>query len=462
MSIVKLLQTHRNEFVASLAATLCLFMVITTNAWTSPALPKLLADDSPVPITEDEGSWIVAILAIGGLCGPIVAGVTVDRIGRKFTLLATFVPVVIGWTLVGLGDAVGYLYASRFLFGLSYGTAYSVSPIYLGEIASDQIRGTAGTFITVMAKLGYMAVGHPAVYCIGPYVEYYTYAWISMAAPAIFVLCFFWMPESPHYLIEKQKDAEAAKSLRWLRRRSSVSEEINAIRTSIQQASANRGSFRELFDPQYRNNIRIVLVLVFAMQFTALLPILSYAQTIFEKISIELKPEEMSIVLGAVQFLAVLFPAVLVDRVGRRPLLLISTAGASLGLLAAAAYFAVETADNIDTTSLGWLAFVALLLFIVFYGLGLATVSFAVLSEIFPVNIRAFANALFTILSALVLFVMVKMFQLTLDNVGPYLPFGMFGVFGLIGGALIYAYIPETKGRSLDEVQRIVSGKRVD
>ncbi|KXJ77384.1 facilitated trehalose transporter Tret1-like [Aedes albopictus] len=453
MRVVQLFEKYRNEYLATLAATLSIMMAVMTNAWSSPAIVKLEAEDSPIPITEDEGSWIVAIQAIGGIFGPIITGVAVDRIGRKWTLLSAAIPTVIGWILVGLGDSVGYLYAARLLFGISYGTTYSVSPIYLGEITSDAIRGASGTMITVLARIGFLLM-----YSIGPYLEYRTLAWVSMVGPALFLLSFMWMPETPYYLIGRNKFKQAGKSLSWLRRSSKISEELETMKTSVEKSNEDKTSLKELFTPKYRNNMRIVFVLVFSMQFTGILAILGYAQTIFGKISTSLKAEEMSIVLGAVQLVAVIFPAFLVDRMGRRPLLLISAVGTTFGLLVCSVYFAIAGDDY--EGNLGWIAFIAILVYIVFYGLGLATVSFAVLTEIFPKNIRAYANATFSISSAILIFGIVKGFQVTLDNVGAYLPFGIFAVCEAIGAVLIYLYIPETKGQSLDEVQRIVAGNR--
>ncbi|XP_058450626.1 facilitated trehalose transporter Tret1-like [Malaya genurostris] len=444
--------TYRNEYLAAVSATLSVFMVVFTSAWSSPALPKLMSDDSPVPITTDEGSWIVAIQAIGAVFGPIIAALTVDQIGRKLALLGTVVPIVVGWILIGVGNRVEFLYVARFLFGISYGTVYAVAPIYLGEIASTAIRGTAGTLITVLDQTACMVM-----YSMGPYLEYRTLAWVSLFAPGLFLLSFIWMPETPAHLLATNREEEAEKNLSWLRRTKSVSDELIDLKASIQSSSEERGSVMELFAPAYRNNIRILAIIIFSMQMTGLLAILGYAQTIFEKISTNLKPEEMSVVLGAVQMVAIFFPAVLVDRMGRRPLLLISTAGVTIGLTVCSLSFAINYASGTD--DLGWLAFTSLMLYIVSFGLGLSTVTFAILCEIFPKNIRAYATAAFAMASALIVSVVAKLFQLALDEVGPYLPFAIFATCGAVAWVLIYRYIPETKGRTLDEIQLIVRGK---
>ncbi|XP_053672714.1 facilitated trehalose transporter Tret1-like [Anopheles nili] len=446
---------YRNEYLAALSATLCIFMVVCSNAWSSPALPKLLKEPNPpVEITPGQGSWIVSIQAIGGIFGMILTGLIVDRFGRKWPFIASALPVIAGWIMIALTEVSIWLYVARFLFGMSYGMAYGIAPIYIGEIASDAVRGAAASLITVMAKLAILFE-----YSVGPYVDFETLAWLSMIGPVLFLLTFAWMPESPHYLLSRGRCDEARRCLQWLRRHSNVEEELIATRKSIERTVSERGSMRELLLPEYRNNLIIVLILAFGVQMTGMQAILSYAQTIFSQISSDLTEAEMSIVLGAVQMVTVLFPVVLVDRVGRRPLMLWSSVGSTLGLLLGAIYFTLDAA-GVSVGDFGWVSFVGLVLFVVSYAFGLATIPFAILSEIFPKNIRAYANALFGILSGALIFAIVKLFQVALDNVGAYLPFWVFTVSTGLTLGLVFLFIPETKGRSLDEVQDIIAGWR--
>uniref|UniRef100_A0A182K3E7 Facilitated trehalose transporter Tret1 n=1 Tax=Anopheles christyi TaxID=43041 RepID=A0A182K3E7_9DIPT len=453
LSWISRLLLRRNEYFASFSATLCIFMVVCSSAWSSPALPKLLAEpDPPVLITPDAGSWIVSIQAIGGIFGMILSGLTVDRLGRKWPFIACALPVIAGWVMIALARTSLLLYIARFLFGVSYGLAYGIVPIYIGEITSDEVRGAAASLITVMAKLGILFE-----YSVGPYVSFETLAWISMLGPVLFLLTFMWMPESPHYLLGRGRCDEARHSLKWLRRTSVVEEELNCTRKSIERTVAERGSMKELFLPAYRNNLIIVLILAIGMQMSGVQAILSYAQTIFSQISSDLTDAEMSIVLGAVQMVSVSFPVFLVDRVGRRPLLLWSAAGSFLGLLLGAIYFTLDAA-GVNVESFGWMSFLGLVLFVISYAFGMATIPFAILSEIFPKNIRAYANALFGILSGATIFAVVKLFQVALDNVGAYLPFWVFAVSTALTYGFVYLYIPETKGKSLDEAQEIIAG----
>uniref|UniRef100_A0A182NLK4 Facilitated trehalose transporter Tret1 n=1 Tax=Anopheles dirus TaxID=7168 RepID=A0A182NLK4_9DIPT len=453
--IARLLR-YRNEYLASAAATLCIFMVVCTNAWSSPALPKLLTEpDPPVSITAGASSWIVSVQSFGGIFGMLFAGLTIDRYGRKWPFIASALPVIAGWIMIALARTSLLLYIARVLFGVSYGIAYGIAPVYIGEIASDEVRGAVASFITLMAKLGILFE-----YAVGPYVSFETLAWVSMVGPALFLGTFVWMPESPHYLIGKGRMDEARRCLQWFRRAEDVEEELCATRKSIERSVAEEsGSMRELFRPMYRKNLVIVLILAIGIQMTGMQAILSYAQTIFSQISSELSDAEMSIVLGAVQMVTVLFPVFFADRIGRRPLLLWSAVGSFVGLLLGAVYFTLDVAGT-EVSDVGWVSFVGLLLFVVSYAFGLATIPFAILSEIFPKSIRAHANALFGVLSGSVIFAVVKLYQVAQDEVGVYLPFWVFTVSTALTFVLVFLYIPETKGRSLDEVQEIIAGWR--
>ncbi|XP_035772533.1 facilitated trehalose transporter Tret1-like [Anopheles albimanus] len=448
---------YRNEYLAAVAATLCIFMVVCTNAWTSPALPKLLTEPNPpISITADDGSWIMAIQALGGIPGMLIGGLTVDRYGRKWPFVCSAGPVIAGWVMIALARSTVLLYLARFLFGVSYGVGYAIAPIYLGEIASAEIRGTVGSFVTAMAKVAFMFE-----YSVGPYVSFEALAWLSLTGVALFLATFLWMPESPHFLLVQGRHTEALACLRWLRRRPNVQDELDGMLKSIDRTgtAGDRRSVRDLLVPAYRHQLALVLILAFGMQLTGAQAILGYAQTIFAKISTDLTPPEMSIILGAVQLVTVLFPVLLVDRLGRRPIMLWSTGGSAVGLLLCSVYFTLDVTDGVEVGPYGWVSFVGLVVFVVMYAFGLATVPFAILSEIFPRNIRASANALYGVLSAIIIFAVVKLFQVAADGVGVYLPFWVFTGCTAVMFLLVYLYLPETKGKSLDEVHALIAGR---
>uniref|UniRef100_A0AAG5D5I8 Facilitated trehalose transporter Tret1 n=1 Tax=Anopheles atroparvus TaxID=41427 RepID=A0AAG5D5I8_ANOAO len=461
---------YRNEYVAALAATTSLVASVACAGWSSPAIPALRGPDSPVPVSPDEGSWIVSFLSIGSLFGPVFCGLFVDRFGRRNVLLGSALPLAVGWILIAFAQSVGMLYAARILHGIGYGLAYCVTPIYLGEISSDAIRGSTGVLVTVMAKLAFLFE-----YAVGPYVGFRALAWISLALPVAFFVLFFWMPETPYFLLAQGNDQAARDSLQWLRRSDGlhVEDELNRMRKLLLDSQRKGNPLKQLlFAPVNRKSLAIILILSLGMQLTGINAILGYSQTIFSRLALPLSAAELSIVLALVQLGSVLLPTVLVDRAGRRPLLLISTAGSMLGLITCAIYFTLDetTTDVLSTepgAAHGWVPFVGVLVFIISFAIGLATVPFAILGEVFPKHIKAAANAVFAVITSAVVFSVVKLFQVISDGAGTYVSFWIFTGCTTLTGVLIYFIVPETKGQSFERIQEIMQqggrkGKQIE
>ncbi len=182
------------------------------------------------------------------------------------------VPLIISWILIGVAETVAIIYVSRVLGGLAYGIAYSVLPMYLGEIASDKIRGSISTLLTVMAKLGILYA-----YSIGPYVSVRLMAWLSIIPAAIFVGTFIWLPESPYYLIGKNEPENAKKSLSRLRQRNDVDEEFEKMSEAVRKSQINRGTFKELFfNKGNRMSLIIIMGLAIAQQLCGSQAIIAY------------------------------------------------------------------------------------------------------------------------------------------------------------------------------------------
>uniref|UniRef100_A0A182S910 Major facilitator superfamily (MFS) profile domain-containing protein n=1 Tax=Anopheles maculatus TaxID=74869 RepID=A0A182S910_9DIPT len=349
------------------------------------------------------------------------------------------------------------LYTARLLHGIGYGLAYSVTPIYLGEISSDAIRGSTGVLVTVMAKLAFLLE-----YSVGPYVGFRALAWISLALPVGFCVLFFWMPETPYFLLARGNKKAAADSLRWLRRTTSIDEELSRMEKLVLDSKKKGNPLKQLLlTSTNKKSLVIILLLSLGMQLTGINAILGYSQTIFSRLALPLTAAELSIVLALVQLGSVMLPTFLVDRAGRRPLLLASTAGSFLGLAMCAVYFTLDetTTDVLSPepgAAHGWIPFGGVLLFIISFAIGLATVPFAILGEVFPKHIKAAANSVFAVITSAVVFSVVKLFQVISDGAGTYVSFWIFTGCTAVTGILIFLVIPETKGQSFERIQEIM------
>lgn len=326
--------------------------------------------------------------------------------------------------------------------------------MYLGEIASDFIRGSIGTLMTVMAKTGILFV-----YAIGPYVSVSVLAWILFALPIIFLGVFVWLPESPYYLVHKQRSDEAKKSLQWLRGNDDIDQELEQMKVAIEKSKQNKGTFKELLSPGNRTSLIIVLGLGACQQLCGSQAVIAYAQSFFEEVGSDLGSSESSIILAVVQLITAAFSSSIVDRWGRRPLLLISTSGSSVCTAIIGTYFYLVHIE-IDMKPYSIVPMVVIMIFIISYTIGLATVPFAILGEIFPTNIKAVAAAVYTMFASAVGFGVIKLYQVVSDDLGIFYTFWGFAVCSFLFVIFVWYLVPETKGKPLAQILEEMGAKR--
>lgn len=331
---------------------------------------------------------------------------------------------------------------------------YSVIPMYLGEIASDKVRGSITTLLTVMAKSGILYV-----FSIGPYVSMYTMAWIGLVPSIIFYATFIWLPESPYYLLGKNRNEDAFKSLSRLRGHTGVEDELKCMEIAVRKSEESKGNLVALFSSGNRRAIIIALGIACIQQLCGSQAVIAYSETIFNKVGSGLGSSEASIILAVVQLLAAIGATYIVDKFNRRTIMLFSVTGAAISNTIVGLYFFLERMEvNVD--DIGWIAILALMTFILSYTLGLATVSFAIIGEIFPKNLKAIAGATFTLTASGVSFAVGKLFQVVSDDLGSDVTFWGFAAFSYAFIPFILFIIPETKGKPLDVILELLkSGK---
>lgn len=259
-------------------------MILGTNiGWSSPMIPKLLksSSDSPLQLSSANAAWITSFLMLGSFPGCIIASLIVDRIGRKTSLLLANIPLLIGWILILISYEPHTLFIARFISGIGMGCVYTLCPIYIGEIADKNIRGTLGSFLKIMMNFGELYS-----HAIGPYVSYTIMGYCCAIIPIIFFITFIWMPESPYYLLVKNRKNDALNSLRFLRHYRDddrlLFEELEQINETVIKDLSNKRQFWYLFHTS--GNKRAVIIcfgLQLILQFSGLAAIESYTQVCF-------------------------------------------------------------------------------------------------------------------------------------------------------------------------------------
>ncbi|KAJ8942447.1 hypothetical protein NQ318_002659 [Aromia moschata] len=445
-----------------MARNLASFVCGTTFGWTSPEIPKLHdLKDNPLGqvITETEEGWIGSFLPLGAALGPFAAGIAADLLGRKKTLLISAVPFILAFVLNLIASDVNYFYLSRFLCGLAVGSVFTVLPMYIGEISDDEVRGSLGSFMQLFIVIGLLFS-----YGLGPYMSIHSFNIVLLIPPTVFLAIFlFFIPESPYYLVRVDNMDAAEEALTKLRAKSKidVQKELEAIRSAVDEARENKASFFDIFKSRGLTMALFLSVsLVALQQFSGINIVLFYAQGIFTSAGVSLAPEICTIMIGVVQIVASGATPVLVEKRGKRFLLLLSAVGMAVAQGALAYFFYLKDNQKSDVSAIGWLPIASLVVYIVTYCLGFGPLPWAVMGELFPGNIKSVASTVTASCCWVLGFLLTNYFNIVTSLIGTAGSFGIFSVCCVIAAVFTYVFVPETSGKSLQEIQEILNGNK--
>ncbi|XP_048507804.1 facilitated trehalose transporter Tret1-like [Athalia rosae] len=440
-----------NQIITMLAATLSTLCGGIHTGWTSPSLVKLQANNSDVPVTPDQGSWIASIYPISFIPGVFIAGLIVNRWGRKVTLHLIAIPEALAFALIIAAKNYWWLYIARALAGVSSGMTCTAIPMYLGEISEDRVRGALGVIINLMDSVGILLA-----YSVGPWVSRVTLGCVGLAVPVIFTLSFLWMPESPHFLVMKDKPEEAEKSLKWLLKKTVLSpEDLTKIKENVEFEKKNdKGTIKDLLTEKgNRKALLIVTVLMCTQQISGVSAIRAYTGLIFTRAGATLDVGIVLIIIGVVQFIGGLLGMFLVDHAGRKPLLLYSIAGCVICLIGEAVYFQLE-AIGVDVSSLTWISVTSIVGYLLSYSIGLGCLAFVILSELFAYNVKTIATMWAIVIISVSAMTVTKLYQIVADTYGVHAAFWGFAGATILAGLFFYFVLPETKQKSFADIQK--------
>lgn len=436
------------------------FTAGTSLSWPSPSIPKLVSNDPSInpldtPITHTEAGWVASVLLLGIALGPWTTGFLSDRIGRKHTLILFVVPIMIGFLMKAFAKTITVLYIARFLCGLTAGAVFSLVPIYIGEIAQDSNRGSLGFFLVI-----FLSFGNFFIYCTGPYITIQTLSFFCLVAPVVFLVLVKLLPESPIYLLSKNKYNEAEVALTKLRPSNMAADVIKAelkqLKAHIDSAHSE-SSLSILKTKASRKALIIGVVSVQFQQFSGVFAFISYMEVIFKATGSAIPSDISAIIIGLVQILSCVLGAAVVDRYGRKTLLIESAIGMTLAQLGIGTYFYLKSIESDLAETLYWLPIVSLVLFMIAFNNGFGSIPWMLLGEIFTPNVRGFASSITTCLGFVAAFGITTIFPILVETVGNAYAFWFFAICCVFGLFFTIAYIPETKGKSLEDIQVLLA-----
>ncbi|KAL3270206.1 hypothetical protein HHI36_009262 [Cryptolaemus montrouzieri] len=450
-------QMFAGTFYQLLAAISGTFSAISDGmqyGWSAPLIPVLQAPDSPIKIDDADIYWLETIYLLGGIAGLPVTIYFVDKIGRQKSLIIAASNSLTAWVIIVLANRVEYLYVARFLTGLAMDVAFVSAPMYVAEIADQKIRGFLASLIFLMMLSGILII-----YVLAPYFD----LWVSSVVGALILLTqlatFPFMPESPYYHLLKGKREEARKALVFLRNKEDVETELKEIEAAIERQKSEKGRPQDLFlVPSNRKALIIMMVLNAAQQFSCMSVILMNLHLILESAgSIYMDSKIAAIIFSALMLLAAAVASVFIDHYGRLVLLISSSILTGISLFSLAAYFHFQYLDY-DVITVSWIPIVSVMVYALVFKFGLGMVPIVLTAEIFPTKVKAMgmtiADATYVIFGV----VTISLFQYLLKFYGMYVPFYLFSSLCFLTAIFGYFYIPETKGKTLEEIQMILKG----
>lgn len=329
--------------------------------------------------------------------------------------------------------------------------------MYVGEISTDDSRGALGSFMQLFIVTGILFIN-----CVGPYNSYVMTQWICLIVPVVFAITFMFMPESPYYYMGKGKREEAAKALAFLRGKSmaGVKDEIEEIEASVAEAMSQQGRFVDLFIN--KGNLRALIIsvgLICFQQLSGINAILFYTKTIFEKTGSSLDPALATILVSIVQVVASGCTPLIVDRLGRKLILLVSAAGMCLSLVLFGVYFYLGSIKSEAVPNLGWLPVTSLIAFVAVYCIGFGPLPWAVLGEMFPSNVKSIASSVVASSCWILGFLVAKYYAAMDEALGSHWAFWVFGICCAAAFVFTQLLVFETKGMSLKQIQDKLNGR---
>jgi sugar porter (SP) family MFS transporter len=414
-----------------------------------------LKDDLHADATAQE--WIVSVLLLGAIVGAAISAFSADLISRKWTKVISGSIYVIAAIGCALSVDVPMLVGFRFLLGLSVGTASFVSPLYISEVAPPKARGglvsfnqlavTSGILLSYIVNFLFKDVPGDWRWMLG-------IAAIPGAALAIGMLS---VPHTPRWLVQRSRKDEAKKVLERLRD-SDPDADIPKELTAIEEENKREGSsrIRDVFRKSLRPLVIVGLALAFFQQFVGVNTVIYYAPTILTDTGLTKSSSvSQTVFVGVTNVVFTVIAVLLLDRVGRRKLLLIGTVGLTIALAVLGVYFAVPWLQH----HAGYLALGGLLLYIASFAIGLGPVFWLMISEIYPIGVRSKAMAVSTMVNWAANFVVAGTFLTVSAAITRQGTFFIYTGIAVVAFLFFLLKVPETRGKSLEQIQQELGAK---
>ncbi len=391
---------------------------------------------------------VLSSVLFGAMLGAALGGRLCDKLGRRKLLIICAVISFIGVLGTVLAHDILLLIIARIVVGAAFGVLSFVVPLYISEISSPTNRGRLVS-IFVFAILSGVLISYLVDYYFSAYSQWRLMFAVGLVPAFLLFVGMFFLPESPRWLIKHGHDDKARDILMRIRGTNQVDNELSGIKNTLDQAKPN---WHELIGPVMRPALVLGLGLAMIRQLTGLSLATFYAPTIFELAGFHSASTAIleTVGLGIVFVVMSIVAMNLMDRLGRRPTMLVGLAGMCVGLIVLGITFYFQKTGG---GFMGYLTVASLIFFVAAWTLGPGTVVQLVISEIYPLSVRGLAMSLVTAVIWATYLIVTLTFLSLIETLGRPDTFWLYAALCVVSFAYVYFYMPETKGLSLEQIE---------
>ncbi|CAG4939371.1 unnamed protein product [Colias eurytheme] len=433
------------------------------QGWLSPMISVLQSPQgpAPVPFTTTDISWMTSVTYITAIIVGAPMGHLTDRYGRKAMTLITTLSLIIYWQIKLLCLQPWALILARAIAGIPCSACYIVLPIYLKEISDIDLRGALGSLLILNRNIGYLAS-----YVFADLLQVTTMLWIGLLVPTVVFFIFLIMPETPEFLVKQGKVDEAKNVLAWLRGVNildqGLEQDIDNIVKVEKQTKADPKSVWKIIwhdRPTFKAFI-ITLVIKITQQFDGYLIVLIYAGFVTERaaeaISLKLSPNKQVMLIGLVQLVGSIVATCIVERTGRKLLLVSTSFAVGVGMLVLSGWF---YATSVGAWLPGWLPVVAMCVCIFADAAGFQPISYIIITDLFTFQLRGTVSSFANICAKLSNFVQTKWFTKLCELISIHWTFLFFAVVSFSACVYTVLQFPETRHKTVAEIYEKLENK---
>lgn len=378
------------------------------------------------------------------------------------------------WIIIAFATKVEYIYVARFLAGIAGDTAFVAAPMYIAEMADQKIRGFLSSIIYLM-----MLVGVLLVYCVTPFVPLWVpcvigkfiiklfkhkneHSFSGICFNAMTLTTFPFMPDSPYYLLYKDKPEEAKRSLQRLRPHGNPDNEIKEIGAAIERQKSEKGRPQDLI--LVSSNRRALLIMVWlngSQHMSSISVMLMNLHSILEEAgAVHIASSTAAIIFSAIMFCAAMSASLAIDNCGRRILLVTSGVFAGFSLGAIAVYFTLKNLGY-GVIEVSWVVPLAVMCYAAAFKFGIGLVPIVLTAELFPARMKAIGMTISDACYVGFSVISLQIYHQLKNRLGIHVPFYIFACWCFCTVIFTLLFIPETKGKTLEEIQFILKGKQM-